>query len=155
MVSAPFNACVYNSLQKWLRRPQVIYRHLNIEWQYMQGQRPDAFTNFFTHFAFSQCIATFNLEKLLLSQLPTSISTSLKTPTWHHHDHHYHLRAPDQLTNIPINPLNLANTGGFTIIRLLHLKPSNQTDWLKYISGLKNWIPVTKTLNKDNISRIT
>ena len=69
---------VYNSLQKWLRTPQVIYRHLNIEWQYMQGQRPDAFTNFFTHFAFSQCIAIFSLEKLLLSQLPTSIPTSLK-----------------------------------------------------------------------------
>ena len=69
---------VYNSLQKWLRTPQVIYRHLNIEWQYMQGQRPDAFTNFFTHFAFSQCIAIFNLDKLLLSQLPTSSSTSLK-----------------------------------------------------------------------------
>ena len=30
------------------------------------------------YFAFTQCIAIFNLEKLLLSQLPTSIPTSLK-----------------------------------------------------------------------------
>ena len=31
------------------------------------------------------------------------------------------------LTSLPIS-LNLSNTGGFTIIRFLHLKPSNQTD---------------------------
>ena len=101
--------------------------------------------------AFSQCIAAFNLEKLLLSQLPTSISTSLKTPTWHHHDHHYHLRAPDQLTNIPINPST------WPILEVSQLSASfiwNQvtklTDWSAY-QAKKNWIPVTKTLNKDNM----
>ena len=57
-----------------------------------------------------------------------AFSTSFSTPsTWHHHDHHYHLRAPDQLANIPINPLNFTNTGGFTIMRFLHLKSLQAT----------------------------
>ena len=43
--------------------------------QQQMSLHPNDFTNFFTHFAFTQCIAIFNLEKLLLSQLPTSIPT--------------------------------------------------------------------------------